>query len=229
MSSETPAAVNILPAFQSLKHNVSAALRTQVGDAAQLLNQRNLCVSLLESTQRHHAELTYNDYTTIVTSLPKMMECLDQATTASADPPLAPPIQLGHCVTTGERKELAAIFQSSVRTICHCLVDFGISPAEASVSVQTVQPDGNISQSYNPAMGSSDLSSITDSELDSIMDQIHTQFPNFGRRMIDGFLMQMGHRVPRARILQSYYSDIWESKTSSLCILCSRTQFTLAP
>ena len=48
------------------------------------------------------------------------------------------------------------------------------------------------------------LSKATDEELDAILISIYEQFPSFGRRMIDGYLMALGERVPRRRIEQSY-------------------------
>jgi hypothetical protein len=36
------------------------------------------------------------------------------------------------------------------------------------------------------------------------MLHIYEQFPSFGQRMIDGYLMQLGERVPWQRVVASY-------------------------
>ncbi len=55
---------------------------------------------------------------------------------------------------------------------------------------------------------SSNLSRLTDDEIDSIMLDIYEQFPSFGRRMIDGYFMALQERVPRRRIEESYHRVI---------------------
>lgn len=48
------------------------------------------------------------------------------------------------------------------------------------------------------------VSSISDHDLDKLIFSALEIFPNFGRRMISGFLRQRGHRVPMERIRFSY-------------------------
>lgn len=101
------------------------------------------------------------------------------------------------------REAVGIIFECSGRTIRRRLVDLGLSPAGQPVCQTQQLQDGSYVQEYHPGV-SSDLSQLSDNDLDILIQNIHTQFPSFGRRMIDGYLLQMGQRVPRRRINQSY-------------------------
>lgn len=169
--------------------------------------------------------MTRQTYNTLVLSMQRMIEALDHATTASSDLPDATPPALGQRIMTGRpgrprihvdpaalaglnvgrttRPQVAAHFQCGTRTIRRRLVENQLSPPGPPVYDQEVNGDGTITRTYYPGV-SSDLAQMTDPELDELMLQIHTQFPAFGRRMIDGYLLQMGQRVPRSRVLTSY-------------------------
>ena len=51
---------------------------------------------------------------------------------------------------------------------------------------------------------SSELSQMTDEQLDAIMVTIYERFPSFGRRMVDGYLMALGERVAHRQIFDSF-------------------------
>lgn len=101
------------------------------------------------------------------------------------------------------RDRVGQVFECSGRTIRRRLIEYGMSPAGPPVYETTQEPDGTYIQTFYPG-SSADLSSLSDDELDALMQQIRTQFPSFGRRMIDGYLMQLGQRVPRRRINESF-------------------------
>lgn len=165
------------------------------------------------------------DFETLALSLQRMIDALDQARTTSSDLPDAAPPTLGQRIMTGRpgrprihvdptvleglntgrttRPQVAAHFHCGTRTIRRRLIEHGLSQPGPPVYDQQDNGDGTITRSYHPGV-SSDLAHLTDPELDELMLQIHTQFPSFGRRMIDGYLLQMGQRVPRSRILASY-------------------------
>lgn len=101
------------------------------------------------------------------------------------------------------RNAVGVIFECSGRTIRRRLVDHGISPAGPPVYTTSQSADGTIIQTYHPG-SSSDLSQLTNAELDILIRDIHTQFPSFGWQMIDGYLLQVGQRVPKRQIDESY-------------------------
>ena len=162
-------------------------------------------------------------------SVESMIDALETAVTVSADIPDMPPVQFGGTLpseTTGRPKidirpehlallstgrtthqAIADLYQCSARTIRRRLLDYGLSTPGPPVYVEEVQEDGSILRVYS-AGRSSDLSQMTDDELDGVMLTIYEQFPSFGRRMIDGYLMALGERVPRQRILDSYHRVI---------------------
>lgn len=168
------------------------------------------------------------DHSIYTDSLNRMIEALQQARIIALDQPDAPaPLLSGpdieaicgpgrprknidpgmlQALTTSSqttRNRLGELFECSGRTIRRRLVDYGLSPSGPPVYQTTQDSDGDMVQIFSPGT-SSDLSSLSDNELDILLRDIHIQFPSFGRRMIDGYLLQMGQRVPRSRVLASY-------------------------
>lgn len=151
---------------------------------------------------------------------------LEEAISASSDvPDIPPPEFAGHRIHTGRRgrpridinphdlatfsvdrtrrTDIAAQYDSSARTIRRRLLEYGLSPPGPPVYEIITRADGTTFRSYMPGE-SSDLSSISDHDLDQAIASIYQQFPSFGRRMIDGYLLEAGHRVPRSRIIAAY-------------------------
>jgi len=187
----------------------------------------NISAVLIDIKRLHNFSI--NDAGVIRTSIQSMMDALETAVTVSTDTPDVPPVQFGGTLsseTTGRPKidirpehlamlstgrtthqVIADLYQCSARTIRRRLLDYGLSAPGPPVYVNEVQDDGVILRVYS-AGRSSDLSQMSDSELDAVMLTIYEQFPSFGRRMIDGYLMALGERVPRRRILDSYHRVI---------------------
>jgi len=159
-----------------------------------------------------------------------MVDALDAAITSSRDIPDAPPISFnGGTVHSGRpgrppidirpdhlellsagrttHQEIADLYQCSARTIRRRLLEYGISTPGPPVYTDQVQEDSTIIRVYS-AGRSSDLSEMSDDELDAVMLTIYERFPSFGRRMIDGYLMALGERVPRQRIIDAYHRVI---------------------
>ena len=101
------------------------------------------------------------------------------------------------------RQEIADLYGCSARTIRRRLLAFGISPPGPPVYVDEVLDDGSTSRQYF-AGRNSNLSQLSDAELDSLILTIHNQFPSFRRRMVDGYLLVLGERVPRRRVEESF-------------------------
>ncbi|KAG1805149.1 hypothetical protein EV424DRAFT_1330412, partial [Suillus variegatus] len=161
----------------------------------------------------------------IEASVDRMIQELDAATTVSSDPPDASPITLGSHVQGGtvgrpsidiipsdlavlssgrvSRRRLAELYHCHPRTIHRRLLEFNLSPPGPPVYVDEQQPDGVVNRTYHRG-SSSDLSTISDAELDRLILELYHQFPSFGRRMRDGYLLQLGYHIPRSRIEASY-------------------------
>jgi hypothetical protein len=151
-----------------------------------------------------------------------MIECLDGACTASADPPDAPPIQTASLNSTGKRGRrrieldrellevglelrgptgLAPVFGCDPRTVRRRALEYGLVEPGRPVYIEYEQ-EGHTIRIYNPFTAST--TDLPDNELDAIVSYILETFPNFGRRMIDGHLRHLGHHVPRSRIETSF-------------------------
>jgi hypothetical protein len=74
-------------------------------------------------------------------------------------------------------------------------LEYGLSTPGPPVYINKPQPDNTVLCTYLAGV-SSNLSRLNDGELDQLMLHIYEQFPSFGQRMIDGYLMQLGERVP---------------------------------
>ncbi|KDR82504.1 hypothetical protein GALMADRAFT_47570, partial [Galerina marginata CBS 339.88] len=165
------------------------------------------------------------DAHTITTSVENMIDALESSVATSHYPPDAPPIALGGTVQSGQRgrlpvninpedlallasgrttmPEIAALYQCGARTIRRRMLEFGLSEPGPPVYMEQEQADGSTERVYSRG-SCANLSQTTDDELDAILISIYKQFPSFGRRMIDGYLMALGERVPRRRIEESY-------------------------
>lgn len=88
------------------------------------------------------------------------------------------------------------------RTVRRRALEYQMVEPGDPVKKVVVNPDGHLQTvwtSTTPAM-----STFTDEELDRAMGEILQMFPFFGRRMIAGALLGMGHRVSEGRIRESY-------------------------
>lgn len=154
-----------------------------------------------------------------------MISSLDAACQTSSDFPDAAPNQYGRCIPTGRvgcpsvditpadlqtysverttRKQIAELYSCSECTIHYRLLDFGLSSPGLPVYTQEVLPDGATTRTYHAGV-CSDLSTITDTELDQIILSLYQQFPSFGCQMSAGYLIYLGERVPRSCIYASY-------------------------
>ncbi|KAG5349600.1 hypothetical protein C0989_002863 [Termitomyces sp. Mn162] len=217
---------NLRIAYEELGCNVEVALRTQLGDAACLGEQKQLCLQFYRDLHQHAHLLQPEDYQIVQQSLDRMIASLDDATLLSADYPDAPAPLLGtSTVSNGQpgcpridiqpddlarltsgratHKQIAALYGCSARTIRRRLIEYGLSRPSLPVYTQHIQSNGSIQRQYAPGV-SADLSQLSNEEFDAFILDIYEQFPSFGRRMIDGFLLSHGERVPRQRIIDSY-------------------------
>lgn len=99
--------------------------------------------------------------------------------------------------------QIAQLANCSARTIRRRLLDLGLAESGQPVFATTRDSDGNmvwIRTSTTPRR----RYTVTDEQLDVLMHDILTTFPNFGQQMIAGHLSSNGQIVSRERIRQSY-------------------------
>ncbi|KAJ3014489.1 hypothetical protein NUW54_g1296 [Trametes sanguinea] len=165
-----------------------------------------------------------HDLTQMLANLAHMQIALSQAAQLAPEgPDSLPAVPLGSRISTGGRpavsiqpEDLAALSQGRTtrgqiahlydchpRTIRRRLLAFGLSVPGLPVFQEEYHADGSTTLRHTPG-GPSDLSQISDEDLDQLILSAHEQFPSFGRRMIDGYLLTLGERVPRQRVEESY-------------------------
>lgn len=229
----TVAVCNIVAAFEVLKLHISNALLIQLGDAARLGEERWSCTALLNQINmvrafyyicillmcfKHRAFIDIQHYTTMVTSVMCMIEHIDHAVTMLTDLLDEPPPIFDESIQTGQwgrpRKNIdpAQLASLSVRWTKHIVVAEKFGCCACTIKHQLVEYGYSVSGppdyrwnfwTYHPGT-CSDLSNLTDLELDQLLLDIHTQFPSFGCWLLDGCLLQMGHWVPKQRLKLSY-------------------------
>ncbi|KIK82281.1 hypothetical protein PAXRUDRAFT_92506, partial [Paxillus rubicundulus Ve08.2h10] len=201
---------NIYAAFLELGERVNTTLRTQLGDAACLNEQKQMCLQFLAQINQHLPAIPLVNQEVILLSVTQMIKSLDNAITTSSDIPDGPPIILGvwespsgsgrpmvdidpkdlamlvsgHQVT---HERLANLYNCHPQTICHHLFEYRLSAPGPPVYTTQTEADGTATQNYQPG-SSSELSTLPDDQLNALVLSIYHQFPSFGRRMIDGYL-----------------------------------------
>lgn len=153
-----------------------------------------------------------------------MLQALDTASMQSLDPPSQDEIPVSQLVRTGRpgrpRIEvdptflafalemrgstgIAPVARCAPRTIRRRALEHGLAEPGLPVYVEhTDDETGAKVRTYTSSTPA--VSTLTDNDLDVIVHQVLELFPAFGRRMIDGYLQQIGHRVPRECIRASY-------------------------
>ena len=163
------------------------------------------------------------EYTTLHSGLTHMVADLDQACHQSVDPPDAHPLEIVQIVRTGRRGRpskriqgqflqfalemrgpaaIARLLQCSTRTVRREALRLGLVIPGNPVYTTHVDADGNSIRQYSST--TPPVSTMTDAELDQALLAVLTTFPLFGRQLIAANLRSQGHRVPDARIRESY-------------------------
>jgi hypothetical protein len=159
----------------------------------------------------------------IQSSIHDMLNSIDDACRASADPPEACTIPVAELIHTGDLgrpsihidsqflavsmplrgpAHIAAIVGCSARTVRRRGLEQGLVEAGPPVYIDFANEDGTTTRFWTSSTSS--VSNLSDDDLDTLTAQILETFPNFGRRMIEGHFRHLGHRVPRRRLQDSY-------------------------
>ena len=208
-----------MPGFNKCSSNVTGFLELSIRFVS-LSSGTHLALS---DPSQHTQIVPSGELSVVQSSIAEMLRCLDEAATASVDPPDVPPPTLTEIVHTGQRgrprvhidpdlletavslrgpSELARLFGCAPRTVRRRALEHQFVQPGEPVYVNYTDEDGNTVRLYTTA--SRDQSGLTDEQLDEITRQILEVFPVFGRQMIDGHLKYLGHRVPRRRLEESY-------------------------
>jgi len=100
--------------------------------------------------------------------------------------------------------DVAKVLGCHSRTVRKRAVEYGILPPGAAPFQNAVRDDGTVTRIRIGSMKHTRMSDISDLELDNAIAGILRDFPDFGRRMIDGRLRAQGILVSRARRELSY-------------------------
>jgi hypothetical protein len=176
---------------------------------------------------QHSRIIPQNEFDTLLQNLNQMKDSLMQAASQALEPPDGPHVSATYTVSTGRRgcprieiipdllqanlqyatkRHLNSMvaYSCSSRTIRRRAVEYGIEEPGEPVYVEVEDEHGQKYWIYAAKHPTDHLSDLTDEELDEIMLYIITAFPAFGRRMIDGHLKYLGHRVSWSRVEASY-------------------------
>lgn len=168
---------------------------------------------------QHEPRFEPAEFATLRDSIASMITALDDAAHTSADPGAPPPVIVSNVAHNGQRGRprheidpdflrealtmgtLADIARStgqSVRTVRRRALELGlVQPGVAPICHQT-EADGSVSQVHQNQPGHPPP--LSDDDLDRLLSHALQDFPNFGRRMLKGWLSSIGHEVPRSRI-----------------------------
>ena len=172
---------------------------------------------------KHASIISLEEIITIESNLQSMISHLDAASHISADPPDPGRIETTRLIYSGRpgrprieinpdllaaslrlrgTTHLAPVFNTCARTVRRRALEYGIVEPGPPVYIDYEAEDGSTFRVYSSSTAS--MSNLSDNDLDAIMRHILETFPSFGRRMIDGHLQHMGHRIPRDRLRALY-------------------------
>ncbi|KAJ7036201.1 hypothetical protein C8F04DRAFT_1210129 [Mycena alexandri] len=200
---------NLRAAYQILKGNTQ--LSFQVDEALQFF----------AAAQLHQDIIPPTEFAVLETSIDTMVTTLNEARHQSSDPPTSSPLTvtthsstggrphvdidptfLSHALTLRGPTGLRPVFSVSSRTIQRRALEYGLVQPGEPIYTDTPQPNGTVSRTYTST--SVPVSPISDEDLDFIVSAILRTFPNFGRRMLKGWLRAAGYHIPRDRLAASY-------------------------
>ncbi|PPQ97082.1 hypothetical protein CVT26_001047 [Gymnopilus dilepis] len=214
---------NLRAAFQKLTSDVDRALLTRVGNQEQLSIVWNEVLRFYEAAEINKEAFSAVEWSTISQAIKDMVAYLDAAALASADPPEALPLAAAQRVMTGRKgrprveihrevliegslhrsnEAIGEVVGCSARTVRRRKLEQGLAAPALPVFEEQVDENGDIVLHRNPPPRREQT--LTDEELDFLVQEILTRFPNFGQSMINGALRSASIYVTRERLVASY-------------------------
>ncbi|KAJ6625798.1 hypothetical protein B0H10DRAFT_2161656 [Mycena sp. CBHHK59/15] len=171
------------------------AARTQCGDAAQLSIQVTEALQFLQATEQVNAAL-------FITAMVALLDEACHLLVISCRTPTGgqPQVEIDHyflsqALDLQGTTHLSSVLNCSAQTV-HCrALEYGLAQRRHPVYTDTPQPDNTVARSYTST--SHLISTLTDTELNTLLTSILEVFPDFGRRMLSGRLKTAGHHVLR--------------------------------
>ena len=111
---------------------------------------------------------------------------------------------LAFAVNTRGPERISQVLGCSARTVRRRILEHAILPPGESPCQDVILNNNQTARICVGNTRNTRMSNISDDDLDQQMIHILTQFPNYGRRMIDGRLKAMGFNVSQTRISSSY-------------------------
>jgi hypothetical protein len=111
---------------------------------------------------------------------------------------------LSFALETRSVTDVARAFNCSPRTVRRRALELGLLEAGQKPFETIVHDNGTVSLIHSGPPRHTRLSVISDNDLDTLIWAILRDFPDLGRRMIDGRLRSQGVIVSRRRIRESY-------------------------
>lgn len=179
----------------------------------------------ITTIKQHQNLFPPNEFSVLQQNITTMMEYLDQGCHLSADlpdetlQPITSQLRTGHrgrprididpgflteAYTLRGPTGIAPVVQACARTVRRRALDLGIVSPGHPVRQRVQQANGTERELYTYTSTAPPVSTFSDEQLDTMIREILTSFPDFGRKLIEGRLRTSGHRVPRDRVVASY-------------------------
>ncbi|KAG8810735.1 hypothetical protein FRC19_004350 [Serendipita sp. 401] len=211
-----------LGAFYHLTEELGRCLRTHEHDVQRLESQEPPIRRLLASVHNDRLRIPESYYDYLYKNLNKMLSIIREKISQAQDRPDQPIQELVSRIQTRRRgrprleiqpdflavtlqhrtpAHVSTVLRASARTISRRAVDYGIRPPGLPVAVRVQDESGRTRTTYP---GRKISPSLSDGDLDSMMQEALSIFPDFGREMLRGHFRGRGHQVSRARIRASF-------------------------
>ncbi|KAG6848987.1 hypothetical protein H0H93_012214 [Arthromyces matolae] len=223
-SNTVPTIETIRLGYYTLGQQVRGTVQTQVGDREQIEQRCESVNRFISVLAEHQLLFTSNELHDLNEGLTNMCDALNHAATTSGDSGNAQQVNAVYRVYTGRPgrprthiannilsealqlrgpTHLGPVFDCSPRTVRRRALEDGlVEPCPPVYISYEDEETGEMLRFYQSS--TAPMSQLTDDALDLVMRHILEIFPSFGRRMITGQILEMGHRVSRARIRASY-------------------------
>jgi hypothetical protein len=106
-------------------------------------------------------------------------------------------------LSTRRASDIAPLLDVCNRTVRRRALELGIQQPGSPVTIYGRNEEGEVVRSY-PGQIRTQISTISDDEIDSLMRGVLTRFPDLGQSMLIGYFRSLGHNIRRKRIRDSF-------------------------